>query len=141
MPCLCLKPTLQVTAVCSPPSLCDVRRVNTDLLPDRAPGLGPRGRGPPLITEAQGKIPAPFTLGSVSSVALPATDEASSDSSVPEAALSPLPHPRVLLVFSQTSQVIITKQHTYAQAYLRAHVCSKAKDYGCIALESHGVQR
>ena len=91
-------------AICSPPSLCDVRCVKTDLLPDHALGLGPRGQGPPLITEAQGKIAAPFTLGSVSNMALPATNEASSDSSVPEAALSPLPHPHVLLVFSQTSQ-------------------------------------
>lgn len=71
--CLCLKPTLRVMAIYSPPSLCVVRCVKTNLLPDHVTvylphprGLGPRGRGPPLITEAQGKIPAPFTHGSVS---------------------------------------------------------------------------
>lgn len=87
--CLCLKPTLRVMAIYSPPSLlCVVRCVKTNLLPDHVTvypphprGLGPRGRGPPLITEAQGKIPAPFTRGSVSNKDLPAADEASSDSS------------------------------------------------------------
>ena len=99
-------------AIYSPPSLlCVVRCVKTNLLPDHVTvypphprGLGPRGRGPPLIKEAQGKIPAPFTRGSVSNKDLPAADEASSDSSALEAALSPSPHPRGLPAFSQTSQ-------------------------------------
>ena len=51
-------------AIHSPPSPpCVVRCVKTNLLPDHVTaylpyprGLGPRGRGPPLITEAQGKF-------------------------------------------------------------------------------------
>ena len=54
------------------------------------------GSGPPPTTEAQGETPVPLNLGSVNDVDLPTTNEASSDSSVHTAALSPSSHPCAL---------------------------------------------